>query len=159
MAQSELIIMIFEHRHDALWARQALELMREPHLFGLEHATEITRDSAGRTMIHLRLELPAYPHARHSRLPSLLSAAIFGQAVEDRLRGSVDLGLDGFFLKSVTEALVPNSSALLIFVPCDGRPVDTRALLNAIALLKGTLHHTSVPQELEKTLLSHVQLF
>ena len=159
MAQSDLIIIVFEHRQDAPLARIALEMMREQHLLGLEHATEITCDGNGRTLLHQRLELPAYPHPPHSRLPSLLSAAIFGHATAERRQRLADAGIDEFFLRRVTQALVPDSSALLFFVPHDSLQIDRRALLGAIALLKGTMHRTSVPPGIEQTLLNHLQLF
>jgi uncharacterized membrane protein len=158
MAQSDLIIMIFEHRLEAYLARLALEMMREQHLFGLEHAAEITRDTSGRTVLHQRMELPAnaYPH-RH-QLSSLLCAVIFGSATERRSQTLAAAGLDEFFVSSVTQALVPDSSALMIYVPHDNTGIDKHALLDAVALLRGALHRTSVPPEIESSLLNHFQV-
>lgn len=160
MAQSELIIIVFEHLEDAFWARRALESMRAQHEFALEYTTEITRDSAGQTMLHHHTELPAYPHAPHTRMPSLLSNAIFSPGTTDKRAKLADAGLDEFFLENVSQALAPNGSALLIFVPQDaGHGVDLPALLKVMDLLKGTLHRTSVPWELERFLLGHAQMF
>lgn len=159
MAQHDLIIMVFGQSGDAFLARQALEMMREQHLFGLEYSTEVTCDSAGRMVLHHRWELPAHAQAGHRRLPSLLSAAIFGHTSENGHRPLTDAGLDEFFLTKVSEALVPNSSALLIFVPYDSTLIDVRALMNVIALLKGTVHRTSVPQEIEQTLLGNLHQY
>lgn len=159
MAQSDLIILTFDGFENAQWARRALEMMREQHAFGLEYASEITRDDDGTTTLHQRIELPAYPHPSDTRLPGLLSAAIFTPANQDYHHRLTEVGLDGFFLRRVTQALVPNSSALLIFVPYDDDLIDLRALLNAIALLRCTMHRTSLPEGIEQTLLRHIKVF
>ena len=95
MAQSELIIIVFEQPEDAFWVRRALNLLREQNGFGLEHAAEITRDSAGRTTLHHHMALPAYPHAPHTRMPSLLCDAIFSLGSKENHRKLVKAGLDG----------------------------------------------------------------
>jgi uncharacterized membrane protein len=153
MAYSNLIIMVFKQRENALQARQALELMRDRLNFGLEHAAEITCDSAGRTALHYHWDLPTYPHGPMSRLPIIFSDAIFGHSAEDRQRRLADAGLDEFFLRIVVQALVPDSSALLIYVSNDSR-ADMRALLSALALLEGILHHTTIPPSTERLLLN-----
>ena len=159
MAQSELIIIVFDHLEDAFWARRALALMCAQHVFRLEHAAEITRDRTGQTMLHPHMALPAYPHLPHTRMPSLLSNAIFSPGTKDKHDALAEAGLDPFFLESVSQALAPNCSALLFFVPHAGHDVVLPALLNVMGLLNGTLHRTSVPWELERFLLSHVQMF
>lgn len=158
MAQSDLIILTFTEREEAGWARRALEMMREQHGFGLEYALEITRDRGGKTHLHQRIELPAYPYPPDRRLPTLLSAVIFSASGEDHVRRLANTGLDEFFLRRVTQALVPNSSALLMFVPEDDALVDLRALLDALSRLKGTLHRTSVPEGIEQSLIYHVRI-
>jgi uncharacterized membrane protein len=159
MAQSDLIIIVFDQPEDAFWARRALELLREHHAFGLAYAAEITRDSAGRTTLHHHMALPAYPHAPHTRMPSLLCDAIFSPGSKENHRKLAKAGLDEFFLLKVTQALIPGRSALLLFVAHDSYQVDLQALFGVITLLKGILHRTTVPWELEKTLLSHAQPF
>ena len=105
------------------------------------------------------MALPAYPHAPHTRMPSLLCDAIFSPGSKENHRKLVKAGLDEFFLLKVTQALTPDRSALLVFVAYESYRVDLQALLGTIVLLKGTLHRTSVPWELEKILLSHAQPF
>ena len=159
MAQSELIIIVFEHMEDAFWARRALELMRAHHAFGLEYAAEITRDGAGQTMLHHRMALPAHPHVPHACMPCLLSDAIFSPGIKDQGAKLAEAGLDEFFLEAVTQALAPNGSALLIFVPHARPEVDLPALVKVMALLKGTLHRTSLSRELERFLHRRAQVF
>ena len=77
------------------------------HRFGLEYAAEITRDGAGQSMLHHRMALPAYPHAPHARMPSLLSNAIFSPGTKDKRVELAEAGLDEFFLEAVTQGLAP----------------------------------------------------
>ncbi len=155
MAQSELIVIVFDHLEDAFWARRALAAMRAQHKFGLEYAAEITRDNTGQTVLHHHMALPAYPHAVHTRMPSLLSNVIFSLDTTSKHLKLAETGLDEFFVEAVTQAMAPNRSALLIFVPYTEHRIDLPALLQVIVLLNGTLHRTSVPWDLERFLLSH----
>ena len=156
MTQSDLIVMIFDSRQDAPHARIALEMMRGNHQFGLEHAAEIMRDHSGRMLLHQRMEITQHaPHPR-SHLPAALCCALFGHATEEHHRKLAEAGLDEFFVNSVSQALAPGRSALLIFVPHDNASIDKVALFNAVTLLDGALHRTSVPSEFESVLLSHM---
>lgn len=157
MAQNDLIILTFEEREDAMWALRALAMMRGQHAFGLDYALHITRDRSGKMVLHQSTELPAYPHVPHRRVPSLLCNAIFSSSDDGHFRQLAQIGLDEFFLQRVTGALVPNSSALLIYVPSDDNLIDLQALLSAISLLSATLHRTSIPERIEQSLLNHMK--
>ena len=155
--KSDLIIVIFAHEDAASQARQALEIMRGKQLFGLEDATLVTKDRAGRTALHQRWDLPAYPRGRQRRLPVLFADAIFGPTSEEGTQRLADAGLDETFLKEVATALEPDGSALLIYIPADSI-VDTRRLLDALALFQGELHHTSIPSVVEQAMLAQVEV-
>lgn len=157
MAQNDLIILTFEERENAMWALRALEMMRGQHAFGLDCALHITRDRSGKTILHQSTVLTAYPHAPHHRVPNLLCNAIFSSRDDDHFRQLAQLGLDEFFLQRVTQALVPNSSAILIYVPSDDNLIDLQALLSAISLLSATLHRTSIPERIEQSLLNYIK--
>ena len=64
-----------------------------------------------------------------------------------------EAGLDAFFLEEVMQALAPNSSALLIYVP-NNSTTNTPALLRTLALFQGTLHRTTISPEAERVLFS-----
>ena len=158
MMHNDLIVTIFEQRQDALLARQALELMRDQALFGLEHAAEVTRDSAGQTMVHHRWELVAYPRNPRHHLASILSDAIFGYGEEAKHARLTAAGLDEYFLSKVRQALVPNSSALLVYVPKDGT-ANAYLLVQALSILQGTVHRTTVSEEAVNRIVDHLRLY
>lgn len=157
MAQSDLIIMVFDNREDAPLARQALGLMRNRHVFGLELTIEIICDGAGRTTLHHRWELPAFLRSTRHHVSGLLAAAILGHAADDEQLHLACAGLDEFFLARIRQALAPNTSALAFFIPHDNPHVDMGALLSTIALLAGTVFRTSVPEEIEDVLLGQLR--
>ena len=150
---SDLIIITFPQEDKAFRGPRGPEIMRGRQLFGLENAALVTRDSAGQATVHQRWGLPAYPRNPRRRLPVLFASAIFGDVPEEGIRKLADAGLDEIFLKEVATALDPDGSALLIYIPPDSI-VDTRRLLDALALFHGKLHHTRIPAEVEKAILA-----
>jgi uncharacterized membrane protein len=154
--QSGLIIITFLQQDEAFQARQALEIMRGRQLLGLDNAAFVTRDRTGRASVHLRWDLPAYPRGRRGHLPVLFADAVFGPTPEEGTQRLADAGLDEIFLKEVATALEPKGSALLIYIPSDS-VVDTRRLLDALALFDGKLHHTSMPAAVENAILAQAE--
>ncbi len=154
---SDLIIMTFPQEDGALQARQALQIMRGRQLFGLENTALVTRDRAGRAAVHQRWDLPADPRGPGRRLLVLFADAIFGVAPEEGAQKLAGAGLDEVLLKEVATALDPDGSALLIYIPPDSI-VDTRRLLEALALFDARLHHTSIPAEVEKAILALAEI-
>jgi len=155
--QSELIIITFLQEDEAYQARQALEIMRGRRLFGLDNAALVTRDRTGRAAVHQRWDLPAYPSDRQRYLPVLFADALFGPTPEEGTQMLADAGLDEIFLKEVATALEPEGSALLIYIPSDS-VVDTRRLLDALALFDGRLHHTTMPAAVENAILAQAEV-
>jgi hypothetical protein len=51
------------------------------------------------------------------------------------------------------QALAPNSSALMIYLPNNGT-ANMHALLKTLALFQGTLHRTTISPEAEEVLFS-----
>jgi hypothetical protein len=117
----------------------------------------VTRDRTGRAAVHQSWDLPAYPRDTRRRLPVLFADAIFGGDPEKGIPELVDAGLDEIFLKEVASDLDPGGSALLVYVPLNSI-VDTRRLLDALALFDGKLHHTSIPAEVEKAILALAEI-
>ena len=154
---SDLFILTFPQEDEAFQARQALEIMRGKQLFGLENTALVTRDRAGQAAVHQRWGLPAYPRNPRRRLPVLFADAIFGDVPEEGIRKLADAGLGEMFLKEVATALDPDGSALLVYIPADSI-VDTRRLLDALALFSGILHHTRIPSQVEEAILALAEI-
>jgi len=155
--RSDLIIITFLQEDEAFQARQALQIMRGRQLFGLDNAALVTRDRTGRAAVHQRWDLPAYPSGRLRNLPVLFADALFGPTPEEGAQRLADAGLDEIFLKEVATALEPEGSALLIYIPSDS-VVDTRRLLDTLALFDGKLHHTSIPRAVQNAILAQVEV-
>lgn len=153
MAHSDLIVIAFEQKEDALLARKALEIMRDRHMFGLEHAAEITCDANGHAALHHHWVPSVHPYGTRRHLALLLSRAMFDiDAAGQRVR-LAEAGLDEFFLEEVMQALAPNSSALMIYIP-NNSTADAHTLLKILALFQGTLHRTTISPEAESLLFS-----
>jgi uncharacterized membrane protein len=82
----------------------------------------------------------------------LLVEAFFGHPPEEGAQKLVDAGLDETFVHSVVTALGPKSSMILTYIS-QGSLVDARQVLDALSQFRGTLHHTTVPAEVEEAIL------
>ena len=149
---NDLIVMTFGGETAALRARQALEQMRNSPFLGLLNTLVVTRDRAGKVVVHQQWELPSHLPRASRQMPRLLVEAFFGQQPEDGMRKLVDAGLDEMFVREVVSALSPKSSMILNYV-WRGSLVDTQQVLDAFRQFKGTLHHTTVPDEVEEAIL------
>jgi uncharacterized membrane protein len=141
--------MTFAREEDAFKALSGLETMRDSQLFGLENVVLVSRDSNGGAVVHQRWKPPDQPS---SQFPRLLADAVLSRSSEERVKWLADAGLDEFFLKEVSEAMNPDSSALLIYIPQDSL-TDTHRLLKTLALLEGEVYHTTFPEEVEEAVL------
>lgn len=149
---SDLIVMTFPRQEEARRTQQALEMMQGRHVLGLENAALVTRDRAGRTAVHQRRELTASPCSPRSCLPALFASVIFAGSPDGGTGPRTNVSLDDLFVAEVVRGLRPGGSALLVYVPSDA-VVDTRRLLDALALFQGRLHHTTLPAVSEEAVL------
>jgi uncharacterized membrane protein len=149
---SDFIAMTFGDETAALRAKRALEQMRHGPFLGMMSALVVTRDAAGKVVVHEQWELPAHLPNTSKQMACLLVEACFGQPGDDGGQELVRAGLDETFLRSVESALVPRSSMILSYIP-RGSLVDVQQVLEAFSQLRGTLHHTTVPAEVEEAIL------
>jgi len=112
----------------------------------------VTRDKTGKVVLHIQRQLPNHPEDPSSQMSELLVEAIFGNPPEKGLQMLVDAGVDDGILKLVSSALKPGSSLVLSYVPQDCL-VDTQQLVEFLNQFNGTLHHTTVPAEVEGAIL------
>jgi uncharacterized membrane protein len=149
---SDFIAMAFGSEAAALRARQTLEQMRRGPFLGMMSALVVTRDAAGKVVVHEQWELPAHRPNTSQQMARLLVKACFGQPRDDRGEELVRAGLDETFVRCVVRALEPRSSMILSYIP-RGSLVDVQQVLGALKQLRGTLYHTTVPAEVEEAIL------
>jgi uncharacterized membrane protein len=149
---SDLIVMTFGGEATALRAKRALEQMRYSPFLGIVGALVVTRDAAGKVVVHEQWELPAHLPSTSKQMPRLLVEACFGTPGDDGGQELVRAGLDETLVRSVVSALEPRSSMILSYIP-RGSLVDVQQVLEALSQLRGTLYHTTVPADVEETIL------
>jgi len=150
---NDLIVLTFSQAEHAYKAWQALIVMRSSGTFVPESGRLVKRDRYGKAVVQQH-KILSYPQSEtQSKVLELFIDVIFGNAIEEQFSRLADSGLDEVFLRDVAKALQPESSALLFYIPHDFL-VDTRHLLSSLALLRGTLYHTSFPDEVEASILA-----
>ncbi len=152
----DLIVMTFDSEVDASKAQGGLEIMRDSQMLGALNAIMVTRDRAGKVIVHQQSAVPAQPPSPGSQVPGILAGAVSAKQPEEGAQQLVDAGLDGRFVTEVSSALGPGSSMLINYVRRDSL-VDTQRLLDALGQYRGTLYHTTVPTEVEEVILKQAE--
>jgi uncharacterized membrane protein len=153
---NDLIVMTFDDETDASKARGVLEIMRNRYFLGVVDAIVVTMDSAGGVVVHSQRQLRAQPSDPSSEVSRLLAGAIFVKPPEDGVKELVNAGLDERFVNTVSSALTPETSLLLNYIRKDSL-IDTQQFLDALKQFRGTLHHTTVPAEVEEAILNQAR--
>ena len=149
---SDFIAMTFGGEAAALRAKPTLEQMRHSPFLGIMSALVVTRDAAGKVVVHEQWELPAHLPNTSKQMTRLLVEACFGQPGDDGGEELVRAGLDETFVRSVESALELRSSMMLSYIP-RGSLVDVEQVLETLKQLRGRLYHTTVPAEVEEAIL------
>jgi uncharacterized membrane protein len=149
---SDLIAMTFAGEAAALRAKRALEQMRHSPFLGIMNALVVTRDAAGKVVVHEQWELPAHLPNTSQQMARLLAKACFGKPGDAGGEELVRAGLDETFVRCVVSALEPRSSMILSYIP-RGSLVDVEQVLETLSQLRGRLYHTTVPAEVEEAIL------
>jgi uncharacterized membrane protein len=149
---NDLIVMTFDDEASALRAKRALEQMRTSPFLGILNALVVTRDRAGKVVVHEQWELPAHLPDASEQVPRLLVEAFFGKPPEEGVQELVSAGLDETFVTNIVSALEPRRSMIISYI-AQGSLVDTQQVLNTFSQLRGTLYHTTVPAEVEEEIL------
>ncbi|MCJ7536429.1 MAG: hypothetical protein WA997_01485 [Anaerolineales bacterium] len=102
-------------------------------------------------VIQVQWQLPEDQTEPGKQVSGLLANTIFSKS-EEGLQKLIDVGLDESFVKMVNSALDPGISLILSYIHYDSL-VDTQQVLGALIQFNGTLHHTTVPVELEEVIL------
>jgi uncharacterized membrane protein len=153
---NDLIVMTFYDEVAALRAKRALEQMRTSPFLGIMNALVVTRDKAGKVVVHEQWELPAHLPGASKQMLRLLVKAFFGKPPEEGGQELVSAGLDETFVRSVVSALAPRRSMILSYIP-QGSRVDTQQVLDTFSQIRGTLYNTTVPAEVEEAILKRAE--
>jgi uncharacterized membrane protein len=153
---NDLIIMTFPNKRDALIALLGLDIMRDKELLGLGTITIVTIEESGRTIITQAWDLTQYPHNVEGRVPGGLARILCDGITAVEKQKLHEAGLDPFFMGSIQDALTPDSSAVLHYIPRESL-TDTNRLLDTMSRLQGTLYHTTFPKTAEETILQGLE--
>jgi uncharacterized membrane protein len=126
--------------------------MRTSPFLGILNALVVTRDKAGKVVVHEQWELRSHLPDASKQMPRLLVEAFFGKPSEEVGQELVSAGLDETFVTNVVSALGPRRSMILSYIS-QGSLVDTQQVLSTFSQLRGTLYHTTVPAEVEEAIL------
>ena len=148
----ELIFMIFSGEGGAGEAWSALEKIHEGQLFKLVDIVLINRDRTGKVAFQLQRKIIDVPDDQDRRITLMMAEAIFDNSTQVALHQISEAGVDRMFLQDVTQALKPDTSAFLIYVPGD-RLIDTRTYLASLSKLRGTPYQTTFPSTAKESIL------
>jgi uncharacterized membrane protein len=149
---SNLIVMTFDSRDEASKVRQTLRELERDGRVSLDDAAVIRKDADGKLDVDNEVDRGVKIGAIGGGLLGLLLSFIFpvlglvigaaGGALVGRM---ADLGIDQRFVKDVSAALQPNSSALFIIV----RDAAPDVVIAALEPYQGTLYHTTLDPTVE----------
>lgn len=152
---SDLIVMTFNTRDEASKVRQTLRDLERAGRVHLDDAAVIVKDADGKLDIANEVDRGVKIGAIGGGLLGLLLSFMFpllgivvgaaGGALVGRM---ADLGIDQRFVKDVSTALQPNSSALFIIV----RDAAPDVVIAALEPYEGTLYHTTLDPTVEAEL-------
>ena len=154
---SDLIVITFDDPDEAGNVRETLRSGQKHDLIKLDDSAIVTKDEDGQVHVKNELDRGVKVGIAGGGLLGLWIGFIFGGPIGAMLLGaaggalvgaSTDMGLQKKFVKEVSEAIKPNSSALFIIVR-DGNP---NAIVAALKPYQGEVYHTSLDPEAEETL-------
>lgn len=149
---SELIVIFDTGQKEMDLPWRTLERSHGGQLFRLIDMVLIRRDKSGQVSFQMRWQESDRLINHHMRLGGDFAEAIFGRSSVNGHRRLVEAGLDPFFLQDVVQALQPNRSAYLFYVP-GGSPIDVQRYIESLERLQGDLYHTTFRQQVEEALL------
>lgn len=161
---SDLVVIGFESTlkaDEVLWRLRAL---KRQHLIDLEDAVVVVRDESGEVHLKQSIDLAALDASSGLLSGGLLGAfvgllflnptagfligSMFG-AGAGALSGSLgDYGINDDFIKSLSETIPPDSSALFVLV----RKVEPEKVLAELSDVKGKVLRTTLSPDQEKRL-------
>ena len=151
-----IIVITFDNEEEAGKVREAVRQEEHQGLISLDDSAVVVRDKEGKVHVKNQLDRGVKIGAVAGGLLGLLIAGLFFP-VAGLLVGALggmgvgalaDLGVQKSFVKEVSEAIQPGTSALFLIV----RHANATAALAALKPFKGEIYHTSLDPEDEENL-------
>lgn len=153
---SNLVVITFDDVDEAERVRDTLRSAQREDFIKLDDSAVVVKDEEGKIHVKNEMDRGVKIGAIGGGLLGLLIGGIFfpvagllvgvlGGALVGK---SADVGIDQKFVKDVSEALQPGTSAIFFLV----REANADVALAALKPYKGTVYHTSFPPEAEKEL-------
>jgi len=150
---SELIVMIITGSEDSDKTWRTLERSHGGQLFKLVDIVLIRRDNQGMTSFKMNWKKDDHYLDSSNRMAGAFAEAIFGISRTEGRRQLSEAGMDRLFLEEVVQALEPDSSAFLIYIPKESL-IDTRTYLDVLEGITGDVYHTTFKPQVEEVLLN-----
>lgn len=151
---SELIVVTYPDKFRAAEVMTALGRLQVEHLIDLEDACYVTKDSQGNVKLHQAVNLAATGAVSGGFWGSLIGLLFLNPllgglvgAGAGALTGAIsDYGISDDFIRSLSEKLMPDSSAIFILV----RKITPDKVQAELAQFGGTVLRTSFTQAEEE---------
>jgi len=153
---SSLIVITFDNVEEAGNVRESLKDEQRAGLLSLDDSAVIVKDEDGKVHVKNQMDRGVKVGAAGGGFLGLLIGGLMFPVVGivvgvlgGGLVGSLfDMGISKKFIKDVSEALTPGTSALFVVV----RDANPNAALAALKPYKGEVYQTSLPAEAEESL-------
>ena len=154
---SFLTVVVFDDIEQAGEVRQSLKSIQKQGMLSLDDSAVIVKDEDGQVHVKNEVDRGIKVGLAGGGLIGMFMGLLFGGPIGAMLLGALggaavgslaDLGIQKSFVKDVTEAMTPGSSAIFFII----RDVNPNAAIAALKPYKGEVYHTALPTEAEETL-------
>ena len=154
---SHLVVLTFDNAEEAGKVRETIKPVQGQGLISLDDSAVVVKDEDGQVHVKNELDRGVKVGLAGGGLIGLFIGFMFGGPIGALILGaaggalvgaSADMGLQKSFVKEVSEAIKPNTSALFLIV----RDSNPNAAIAALKPYQGEVYHTSLDPEAEETL-------
>jgi uncharacterized membrane protein len=154
---SFLTVVVFDDIEQAGEVRQSLRSIQKQGMLSLDDSAVIVKDEDGQVHVKNEVDRGIKVGLAGGGLIGMFVGFLFGGPIGAMLLGALggaavgslaDLGIQKSFVKDVTEAMTPGSSAIFFII----RDANPNAAIAALKPYKGEVYHTALPTEAEETL-------